>query len=87
MYSVVRLATCTVLLDLLTCTVLLDLLTCTMLSDLLTCTMLYNVVNCLPVHTELTSVVVDVGKGSGGGPETIVSSRWARDDDINRMIR
>ena len=48
---------------------------------------MYNVVNCLPVHTELTSVVVDVGKGSGGGPETIVSSRWARDDDINRMIR
>ena len=39
-----------------------------------------------PMHAELTSVTLDVGKG-GGGPEPIISSRWARDEDINRMIR
>ncbi len=34
-------------------------------------------------------MLVDVGKGSSSmsSSETIVSSRWAKDDDINRMIR
>ena len=43
---------------------------------------------------DLTSVQTEVGGKGGGasgsglsGHEHVVSSRWARDEDINRMIR
>ena len=42
----------------------------------------------LPPISELTVVAPDGSKGERGvSHESVISSKWARDEDINRMIR
>ena len=42
----------------------------------------------LPLHpAELSLGSVEGLKGVMGGQESVISSKWARDEDINRMIR
>lgn len=68
-------------------------------SDALTHTLEYSY-SYVPSYVELTSVASEVsgggrqgggggvgGAGTGMGHDSIISSKWARDEDINRMIR
>ena len=41
----------------------------------------------LPALAELSLGSMEGLKGVIGGQESVISSKWARDDDINRMIR